>query len=101
MAQILIGSITLVLIVVFTVLTQITTACPMCGTGRTTRKICAMCHGLGKIPGTAIGPGKFARCHACDETGYINICAFCEGKGQISLLNWLSAKLAKKKIVRF
>ena len=101
MGGIIIAGITLVLIVFFTVLTQISTSCPMCDTGKTTQKTCETCGGWGKMPGTAIGPGQFARCATCEGNGYVEICAFCKGERQVSLLNWISAKLTKKKFVRF
>ena len=102
MTEIVVGSITLALIVLFTVFTQISVNCPMCGKGLTITKPCDNCRGLGKVPGTFHpGVGSLGRCHICNGSGSIEVCAFCVGKKQISLLNWIVIKLTKRKIVRF
>ena len=102
MAEIIVGSVTLALIVLFTVFTQIPIKCPMCGKGRIVKKRCDICNGLGSIPGTGTSHvSGLAHCRVCNGSGEIEVCAFCIDKKQVSLLNWISIKLAKKKLVQF
>lgn len=102
--EIIIGSITLLLILLFSVFTQLSINCPMCGKGRTITKICEMCSGLGWIPGSGnrgLARTNAAKCPNCASSGRVDLCAFCNGEKRVSFLNWISIKLAKKKMVRF
>lgn len=79
------------------------------------KKVCQRCRGLGwiykplkdshlvkysdQLDSGIVRPTVM--CPVCDGSGEEQLCAFCNGKGKVSLLNWVSIQLFKRKVIQF